>query len=176
MASVWGELKRRNMVKVAVAYAVVAWLLIEIASTVFPLLQLPDWPATFVAVLLIMGFPVALILSWAYELTPEGMKRSQEVSATESITHVTGRKIDFAIIGALVLALGFVVYEYALEGGEEAAGVLPNSVAVLPFDNLSLDPEDAFFATGIHEEVLNQLAKGPSRGRGVQREMTIPGA
>ena len=163
MASVWAELKRRNVVKVAVAYAIVGWLVIEVASTVFPLLQLPDWTATFVTMLLILGFPVALILSWAYELTPDGMKRSHEVPTTESITHVTGRKIDFAIIGALVLALGFVVYNYVLEDGSreatEVASVLPNSVAVLPFENLSPDPDNAYFAAGVHEEVLNQLAK-----------------
>ncbi len=107
-------------------------------------------------------FPVALILSWAYEITPEGMNRSHEVQATESITHVTGRKIDFAIIGALVLALGFVVYSYVLVDSDQEAvvqetatslesatestapgevqrDILPNSVAILPFENLSLD-------------------------------------
>ncbi len=143
MASVWGELKRRNVVKVAVAYAIVGWLLIEVTSTVFPLVQLPDWTATFVAMLILVGFPIALILSWAYEITPEGMKRSHEVEATESITHVTGRKIDFAIIGALVLALGFVVYNYVLEGGSGESSVLPNSVAVIPFENVSPSPDDA---------------------------------
>ncbi len=115
MASVWGELKRRSVVKVAVAYAIVGWLLIEVTSTVFPLVQLPDWTATFVAMLILVGFPIALILSWAYEITPEGMRPSHEVRATESITRVTGRKLDFAIIGALVLALGFVVYNYVLD-------------------------------------------------------------
>ena len=79
MASVWGELKRRNVVKVAVAYAIVGWLLIEVASTVFPIVQLPDWTVTFLTMLILFGFPVALILSWAYELTPEGVKRSHEV-------------------------------------------------------------------------------------------------
>ena len=160
MASVWGELKRRNVVKVAVAYAIVGWLLIEVTSTVFPLVQLPDWTATLVTMLLLLGFPIALILSWAYELTPDGMKKSHEVQATESIAHVTGRRIDFAIIGALVLALGFVVYNYVLEDGSEVmAGVLPNSVAVLPFENLSPDPDNAYFAAGLHEEILSQLAK-----------------
>ena len=76
MASVWGELKRRNVVKVAVAYTIVGWLLIEVATTVFPLLQLSDWAATLVAMLLILGFPVALILSWAYELTPDRLSPS----------------------------------------------------------------------------------------------------
>jgi len=159
MASVWGELKRRNVVKVAVAYAIVGWLLIEVSSTVLPLFEAPDWIAQVFAFFVILGFPLALILSWAYEITPEGIKLESDVAAGESITHVTGRKLDFAIIGALVLALGFVVYNYVLEDGEVAVGVLPNSVAVLLCDNLSPDPEDAYFALSIHEEILNQLVK-----------------
>ena len=159
MASVWGELKRRNVVKVAVAYAIVGWVLIEVTSTVFPVLQIPDWAIALVTMLLILGFPIAVILSWAYEITPEGMKRSHEVEATESITHVTGRKLDFAIIVALVLALGFVVYNYVLQDGETAVGVIPNSVAVLLCYNLSPDPNDAYIAASIHDEILNQLVK-----------------
>ncbi len=77
--SFFGELRRRNVVKVAVAYAIVGWLLIEVASTVFPIVQLPDWTVTFLTMLILFGFPIALILSWAYELTPEGVKRSHEV-------------------------------------------------------------------------------------------------
>ena len=177
--SFFGELKRRNVVKVAAAYAIVGWLLIEVTSTVFPLVQLPEWTATFVAMLILVGFPIALILSWAYELTPDGMKRSQEVEATESISHVTGRKIDFAIIGALVLALGFVAFDqYVLEEASETEIVadesveapppvvveeqrepLPNSVAVLPLANLSPDPDNDYFAAGIHDTILNELAK-----------------
>ena len=98
--ALWGELKRRNVVKVAIAYAIVGWLLVEVSSTVFPLVQLPDWTATFVTMLVLLGFPLALILSWAYELTPEGMKRSHEVEATESISHVTGRKTHAADPGS----------------------------------------------------------------------------
>ena len=169
MASVWGELKRRNVVKVAVAYAIVGWLLIEVSSTVLPLFEAPDWIAQVFAFFVILGFPLALILSWAYEITPEGMRPSHEVPATESITHATGRKLDFAIIGALVLALGFVVYNY--ESGDDSGeppevavvepeqAILPNSVAVIPFENMSVDPEEAFYAAGIHEEILNQLVK-----------------
>ena len=156
MTSFFGELTRRNVVRVAVAYAIVGWLLVQVADTFFPALQLPEWTVTLVAGLVILGFPLALILSWAYELTPDGMRRSHEVSAPESITHVSGRKLDFAIIGALVLALGFVVYNYVLE---DTDGRLPNSVAVLPFENMSVDPEEAFYASGIHEEILNQLVK-----------------
>ena len=167
--SFFGELRRRNVVKVAVAYAIVGWLLIEVAATILPISEAPAWILQVFTLFVILGFPIALLLSWAYELTPEGVKRSREVEATESITQVTGRKIDFAIIGALVLALGFVVYNYVLQDGADESpevavvgseqAILPNSVAVLPFENLSLDPEDAFFAAGIHEEVLNQLVK-----------------
>jgi TolB-like protein/Tfp pilus assembly protein PilF len=179
MASVWGELKRRNVVKVAVAYAIVGWLLVQIADIFFPALQLPEWTVTFVAGLVLLGFPIALILSWAYELTPDGMERTKSVPLSESISKVTGRKLDFAIIGALVLALGFVVYNYESENAlgpdpeivvdevvgspppvvEEQREVLPNSVAVLPFANLSPDPDNAYYAAGIHEEILNQLVK-----------------
>ncbi len=113
-------------------------------------MQLPAWTVTFVTMLLLLGFPLALILSWAYEITPDGMKRSNEVAAAESITPSTGRKLDFAIIGALVVALGFVVIDnYVLEPSEPSdvaavqaePEVLLNSVAVLPFENLSLDPK-----------------------------------
>ncbi len=160
MASVWGELKRRNVVKVALAYAIVGWLLIEVTSTVFPLVQLPDWTATFVAMLILVGFPIALILSWAYEITPEGMRLSHDVEATESITHVTGRKLDFAIIGALVLALGFVVYNYVLEEPPTSSAQTQDrrSIAVLPFDNRSAQAEDQFFVDGMHDDILTQLA------------------
>ncbi len=159
MASVWGELKRRNVVKVAVAYAIVGWVLIEVSTTVLPVFEAPDWIAQVFTFFVILGFPLALILSWAYEITPEGIKLERNITAGKSITHVTGRKLDFAIIGALVLALGFVVYNFVLEDGEVATGVLPNSVAVLPFENLSPDPDEAYFATGLHDEILSQLAK-----------------
>jgi len=160
MASVWGELKRRNVVKVAVAYAIVGWLLIEIASTVLPTFEAPQWFLQSITFVIILGFPLALVLAWVFDLTPQGVERNESSLQPGSTASVGGRKLDFAIIGALVLALGFVVYNYVLEDGSEVtAGVLPNSVAVLPFENLSPDPENAYFAAGIHEEVLNQLAK-----------------
>jgi len=159
MASVWGELKRRNVVKVAVAYSIVGWLLVEVSSTVFPIVQLPDWTVTFLTMLILFGFPVALILSWAYDLTPEGLERTGSVPVSEHVAKSSGRKLDFAIIGALVLALGFVVYNYVLEDSEEVSGVLPNSVAVIPFRNDSPDPNNAYYASGIHEEILNHLVR-----------------
>jgi len=178
MASVWEELKRRNVVKVAVAYAIVAWLLIEISATVLPAFEAPDWILRVIILLIGIGFVLALFLSWAFELTPQGVVRTDEVPASESVTQVTGQKLNYLIIAALVLALGFVVVDnYVLDGLvqevtveemaapepvsplQEARDVLQNSVAVLPFENLSLDPENAFFAAGIHEETLNQLVK-----------------
>ena len=98
------ELKRRNVFRVGVAYAIVAWLLIEITATTFPILKLPDWSVTLVTALVLIGFPLALIVAWAFEMTPEGLKREAEVDRTESITHAKGRKLDFAIIGLLLVA------------------------------------------------------------------------
>jgi len=179
MASVWGELKRRNVVKVAVAYAIVGWLLVQIADIFFPALQLPEWTVTFVAGLVLLGFPIALILSWAYELTPDGMERTKSVPLSESITNVTGRKLDFAIIGLLLLTVGFLVVNYVLVGDEAALvveqptgspipvveetqqGVPANSIAVLAFTNMSSDPEQEYFSDGISEEILNGLAHLP---------------
>ncbi len=192
MASVWGELKRRNVVKVAVAYAIVGWLLIEVSTTVLPVFEAPDWIAQVFTFFILLGFPLALILSWAYEITPEGIKLERNITAGESITHVTGRKLDFVIIGLLVLAVGYMfVGNYLPESGpfagaeidpasleveldeppsiavepapaiaeEEQREVLPNSVAVLPFENLSPDPDNEYYAAGIHEEILNHLVK-----------------
>jgi hypothetical protein len=142
--SLISELKRRNVFRVGVAYAIVAWLLVEVASVVLPALHLPDWALTLLVVLVVAGFPLALILAWAFEMTPEGLKREAEVDRTESITHVTGRKFDFAIIGLLVLAVVFLVVDnYVLEAESEQASVArEKSIAVLPFANISPNPED----------------------------------
>jgi predicted ABC-type exoprotein transport system permease subunit len=108
MASVWGELKRRNVVKVAVAYAFVAWLLVQVIVSVEAPLSLPDWTDTLVILFLSIGFVVAVFLAWAYELTPEGVKQTKSIPLTESIARVTGRKLDFAIIGLLTLTIGLL--------------------------------------------------------------------
>ena len=105
------ELKRRNVFRVGVAYAIVGWLLLEVASVIFPGLHLPDWTLTFLIVLVVAGFPLALIVAWAFELTPEGIKRETDVDPAESVRHSTGRKLDFAIIGLLAVALIFVVVD-----------------------------------------------------------------
>jgi TolB-like protein len=185
MASIWEELKRRNVVKVAVAYAIVGWLLIQIVATVLPVFEAPDWIARVFTFFAVLGFPVALVIAWAYELTPDGIERTISVAASESIARKTGRKLELVTVGALILALVFVVYNYvlvapepeaaiadtatpvveataenaALTPADDAGGVLPNSVAVLLCDNLSPNPDDAYFAASIHEEILNQLVK-----------------
>ena len=98
MASVWGELKRRNVVKVAIAYAIVGWLLLQLTDVLQPILTLPEWIGRMVFFFLLIGFPVALIFAWAFELTPEGVKREKHVDRSQSITQSTGRKLDFTII------------------------------------------------------------------------------
>jgi len=171
MASLWGELRRRNVFRVAVAYAIVAWLLIEMTATVFPALKLPDWTVTFVTALILISFPVILIGAWAFEVTPDGMKRTREVPLEHSITDITGRKFDFAIIGLLTIAVVFLVVDnYVIvgepahvESGQDESAIRPveKSIAVLPFVNMSSDPEQEYFSDGLSEEILNLLAKIP---------------
>ncbi len=157
------ELKRRNVIRVAIAYAIAAWLLIEITATTFPILKLPDWSVTLVTVLVLIGFPLALILAWAFELTPEGIKLEKDVDRLQSITHVTGRKLDFIIITVLVLALGYFAYDKFLlqPESDEVFGGISRSIAVLPFVNMSDDPGNEYFSEGLSEELLNLLVKIP---------------
>ncbi len=162
------ELKRRNVIKVGIAYAIVAWLLIEVTATTFPILQLPDWSVTLVTVLLLLGFPVALFFAWAYELTPGGIKRDEDASHAEVATYVPGRKLDFVIIFLLVVAVAFLSWDkFAGEGEPPAPDVGsvvhegPKSVAVLPFVNMSGSRENEYFADGLTEEILTALAQLP---------------
>jgi TolB-like protein len=154
------ELRRRNVYRVAIAYAVVAWLLIQIATQVFPVFEIPGWCVRLVVVLLLLGFPIAVILAWAYELTPEGIKREEEVAPEQSLKRTTGRKLNSLIIGALLCAIAFLVYQRFQRGGGFAASDAPvKSIAVLPFDNFSDEKENAFFADGIQDDILTSLAK-----------------
>ena len=161
------ELKRRNVIRVAIAYAIVAWLLIEITATTFPILKLPDWSIALVTVFVLIGFPLALIFAWAYELTPEGLKKEKDVDRSQSITHITGRKIDYLVIAALVLALGFFAFDkFVLDPSRQAAepgtaGTADKSIAVLAFADLSREGDQEYFSDGISEELLNVLAKIP---------------
>jgi TolB-like protein/tetratricopeptide (TPR) repeat protein len=169
MASVWGELQRRNVVRVAIAYAVVAWLVLQIADTVLDNISAPAWVFQTILLLLIIGFPVALVFAWAFELTPDGVKREKHVVRSESVTQTTGRRIDFVIIG--VLAIAVVVFAVDRFGGARSdapaedltqqitATEIQQSIAVMPFVNMSSDPEQEYFSDGLAEEILNLLAK-----------------
>ena len=163
MASVWGELKRRNVVRVAIAYAIVGWLLLQVADVILDNIEAPTWVFQATLLLLIIGFPVAIIFAWAFELTPEGLKKERDVDRSESVTHLTGRKLDFVIIGVLSIAVVvFSVERFASDEQTPSSSLSTDdrrSIAVLPLDNLSPDPENAFFADGIHDDLLTQLAK-----------------
>src|SRR5438094_2775922 len=158
----FAELKRRNVYKVAIAYAVVAWLLIQAASIFLPAFNAPQWAMQIVILILVVGFPIALAFSWAFEITPEGIVRESEVSADQSITHHTGRKIVALTIVLAVIATGLFVFQLirARSASSSAAtAITSKSIAVLPFDNLSRDPDNAYFVEGIQDEILTRLAK-----------------
>ena len=155
----FGELKRRNVYKVAIAYAVVAWLLMQVASQIFPFFDIPSWGVRLVVLLLIIGFPIALILAWAFELTPEGIKRTEDVDLSKSIRRKTGRKLDFLIIAVLLLVIAALLFQRFHSIVPPAVSSSPGkSIAVLPFENLSRDPDNAYFAEGIQVEILTRLA------------------
>jgi len=183
--SFFAELKRRNVFRVGAAYAVVAWLLIEVSDTVFPRLGLPEWTVTLVIALLLLGVPVALFFAWAYELTPEGVKREKDVDRSESITLHTGKKLDRAIMVVLALGLAFFAFDKfvldpqrdetlkaanvaAVEAARQAgrseavtAAEDDRSIAVLAFDDMSPEGDQEYLSDGIAEELLNLLAKIP---------------
>jgi TolB-like protein/Tfp pilus assembly protein PilF len=157
------ELKRRNVYRVAVAYAIVGWLLVQIATQVFPFLEIPNWIVRLVIALVAIGFPVALIIAWAFELTPEGIKRTEDVDPAQ--TSKNRAWIYVAVIGAAFSIGLFFIGRYSSQNTANAARTetgtdLPGkSIAVLPFDNLSRDPDNAFFAEGVQDEILTRLAK-----------------
>ncbi|MEQ9091456.1 MAG: tetratricopeptide repeat protein [Balneola sp.] len=160
------ELKRRNVFKVATAYAIAGWLIIQVVSTVSPQLGFPEWVAPFFTVLVLVGFPLSLIFAWAFELTPEGLKKSQEVDITESVTNRTGKKLNGVIITVLSMAVIFLLIERVffaeasfIENQSELAEFQTASIAVLPFVNMSGDKDNEYFSDGLSEELLNALAK-----------------
>jgi TolB-like protein len=163
----FSELKRRNVYKVAVAYAVVSWLLIQVATQVFPFFEIPNWTVQLVVLLAVIGFPIALVLAWAFEITPEGIKREGEIDRSKSIARKTGRKLTafIAVLGAV--AAGLMIFRFVHSRGNSETGkeIVPTteieskSVAVLPFENLSAEKANAYFAEGIQDEILTRLSK-----------------
>jgi TolB-like protein len=157
---VFAELKRRNVYKVAVAYAVVGWLLIQVATQVFPFFEIPNWAVRLVVLLIAIGFPVALVLAWAFELTPEGIKRTEVADA--EIEHRHHGAWIYITLASAALSLGlFFIGRYTAQPrrASEAATVSPKSIAVLPFENLSRDPDNAFFTDGVQDEILTDLSR-----------------
>jgi TolB-like protein/Flp pilus assembly protein TadD len=154
------ELKRRNVYKVAVAYAVVGWLLVQVATQVFPFLEVPNWAIRLVILLIAIGFPIALVIAWAFELTPEGLKRAEAADALPAKGRKKHAWIYIVVIGgAISVALFFAGRYTAGSKTESAAGISSKSIAVLPFESLSEEKTNAYFADGIQDEILTRLAK-----------------
>jgi len=158
----FAELKRRNVYKVAVAYAVVGWLLVQVATQVFPFLEIPNWVVRLVIALVVIGFPIALVIAWAFEATPQGIQRTE---VADRMPSAPGQKkhvwIYVVVIGAAISAALFFLGRYTARNTASAARTeLPaKSIAVLPFDNLSEDKSNAYFAEGVQDEILTRLAK-----------------
>jgi len=159
----FSELKRRNVYKVAVAYAVVGWLIAQIATQIFPFLEIPNWIVRLVIVLIAIGFPIALVIAWAFEATPEGIKRTEDVDPVAAARAPKKHAwIYVVVIGVALSGALFFLGRYT--AGNKTVGNSTNelsakSIAVLPFDNLSRDPDNAFFAEGVQDEILTRLAK-----------------
>ena len=155
----FGELKRRNVYKVAVGYAVVGWLLIQVATQVFPFFEIPNWGVRLIVLLIVVGFPIALVIAWAFELTPGGIKRTEEADLVYP-GRSRGRAWIYVVISAGLLSAGlFFLGRYTAPNENKIGNVPAKSIAVLPFENLSRDPDNAYFAEGIQDEILTRLAK-----------------
>lgn len=169
--SLFAELQRRNVIRVGIAYGVASWVILQIVDVVSPILELPAWAPKLVLLILLVGLVPALIFAWAFEMTPEGLKKESDVDRSDSIAGKTGKKLDYIIIATLAVAVVLLLIdrEYGEVSDEPAASVAETeaavaldetekSIAVLPFVNMSSDEEQEFFSDGITEEILNSLA------------------
>src|SRR5438067_8102990 len=154
----FGELKRRNVYKVAVAYAVAGWALAQGIAQVFPVFGVPNWIIQLIVLLIVIGFPIALVLAWALELTPEGLKRTEDVDPSRPRLK-SQAWIYVAVIGA-VLSVGlFFVGRYTAVKANASENSFAKSIAVLPFENISDDKQNSYFADGVQDQILTNLAK-----------------
>jgi TolB-like protein/Tfp pilus assembly protein PilF len=155
------ELKRRNVYRAAVAYGVVAWFLTQLTTQVLPLFEIPNSAVRFVVIALAAGFPIAMLLSWVYEFTPEGVVRTEDLQPAQarSVQRATGRILDFIIIGALLLVIAMLIVGRFPFYRQTGGSISQKSIAVLPFENLSEDKANAYFADGIQDEILTRLSK-----------------
>jgi TolB-like protein len=187
------ELQRRNVFRVVIGYVVSCWLIAQVADLVLEAIGAPEWVMQSILLMLALGFPVVVFFSWVYEVTPEGIKREAEIDRSQSITHITGRRLDKAIMVMLILALGYFIWESRFSGREsvqdfhsadgpmettangsekpsvadESGKNAVRSIAVLPFVNMSSDEEQEYFSDGLTEEILNRLSQLP--------ELRVPG-
>lgn len=156
----FAELKRRNVYRAAVAYAVVSWLIIQVATQIFPVFSIPAWTVRLVILCLILGLPIAMVLAWIFELTPQGLKRTEDLAPHESMPRSTTRKMDFLIIAVLLVVITLLVLDRrASAPGSPHTPAFAKSIAVLPFENMSDAKENAFFADGVQDDILTALAK-----------------
>ena len=162
MSTIFAELRRRNVIKMALAYTAVGWLLISIGDVALPLIGAPDWVFKVLILVIALGLPIVVVFAWVFELTPEGLKLERDVDRKASITAETGRKLNYIVIAVLTAALGVSVYlNFAggPDGPATVAGGDKPSLAVLPFSNRSVEADNSLFVDGIHEDLLTSLAK-----------------
>jgi TolB-like protein/Tfp pilus assembly protein PilF len=159
--NIFTELKRRNVYRAAVAYGVVAWFLAQLTTQVFPFFGIPNSAVRFVVIALAAGFPIAILLSWLYEFTPEGIIRTEDVDPTEakSVQRTSARMLDFVIIGVLLLVIAMLIVARVPFYSQAGESISQKSIAVLPFENRSEDKANAYFADGIQDEILTRLSK-----------------
>src|SRR5207302_2269524 len=156
----FGELKRRNVYKVAVAYAVAGWALSQGIAQVFPVFDVPNWAIRSIVVLIIIGLPIALVLAWMFELTPQGIKRAETADAMAATSQKRKHVWIYVVVIGAVLSIGlFFLGRFTALNTASPARTSNKSIAVLPFDNLSRDPDNAYFCEGVQDEILTRLAK-----------------